>query len=51
VHLKGKAKNPYEFGVKVSVATTLKEGIVVGMRTIPGNRLRPFYKGMIQIIY
>ena len=34
---KGKAKNPYEFGVKVSVATTLKEGIVVGMRSMPGN--------------
>jgi len=33
----GKAKNPYEFGVKVSVATTLKEGIVVGMRSMPGN--------------
>jgi transposase, IS5 family len=34
---KGKARNPYEFGVKVSVATTLKEGIVVGMRSMPGN--------------
>ena len=34
---KGKAKNPYEFGVKVSVATTLKEGIVVGMRSMPGH--------------
>ena len=29
---KGKARTPYEFGVKVTVATTLKEGIVVGMR-------------------
>lgn len=34
---KGKAKTPYEFGVKVSVATTLKEGFVVGMRSMPGN--------------
>lgn len=34
---KGKAKNLYEFGVKVLVATTLKEGIVVGMRSMPGN--------------
>jgi transposase, IS5 family len=34
---KGKARTPYEFGVKVSVATTLKEGIVVGMRSMPGN--------------
>ena len=30
---KGKARTPYEFGVKVTVATTLKEGIVVGMRS------------------
>ncbi|QPN33432.1 IS5 family transposase [Diaphorobacter sp. JS3051] len=34
---KGKARTPYEFGVKVSVATTLKEGLVVGMRSMPGN--------------
>jgi IS5 family transposase len=34
---KGKAKNPYEFRVKVSVATTLREGIVVGMRSMLGN--------------
>lgn len=34
---KGKARTPYEFGVKVSVATTLKEGVVVGMRSMPGN--------------
>ena len=34
---KGKARTPYEFGVKVSIATTLKENIVVGMRSMPGN--------------
>jgi IS5 family transposase len=34
---KGKAKIPYEFGVKVSVAVTAKEGLVVGMRSMPGN--------------
>lgn len=34
---KGKARTPYEFGVKVSIATTLKEGVVVGMRSMPGN--------------
>ena len=34
---KGKAHTPYEFGVKVSIATTLKEGLVVGMRSMPGN--------------
>lgn len=34
---KGKARTPYEFGVKVTIATTLKEGLVVGMRSMPGN--------------
>lgn len=34
---KGKARAPYEFGVKVSIATKLKEGLVVGMRSMPGN--------------
>ena len=34
---KDKARTPYEFGVKVSIATTLKEGLVVGMRSMPGN--------------
>src|SRR5258708_19075114 len=34
---KGKARNPYEFGVKVSITTTHKEGLVVGMRSMPGN--------------
>lgn len=34
---KGKARHKYEFGVKVTVATTHKEGLVVGMRSLPGN--------------
>ena len=34
---KGKARTPYEFGVKVSMAVTAKEGLVVGMRSMPGN--------------
>lgn len=34
---KGKARTPYEFGVKVSIATTLREGLVVGCRSMPGN--------------
>jgi transposase, IS5 family len=34
---KGKARTPYEFGVKVSVTTTLKEGLVLGCRSMPGN--------------
>src|SRR5471030_303971 len=34
---KGKARQPYEFGVKVSIATTHKEGLVVGMRSMPGT--------------
>ena len=28
---------PYEFGVKVSLTTMLKERLVIGMRSIPGN--------------
>lgn len=34
---KGKARSPYEFGVKVSIATTLKEGLIVGRQAMPGN--------------
>jgi IS5 family transposase len=34
---KDKARTPYEFGVKVSVAVTAQEGLVVGMRSMPGN--------------
>ncbi|MGF6293229.1 IS5 family transposase [Paraburkholderia youngii] len=34
---KGKARTPYEFGVKVSITTTHREGLVVGMRSMPGN--------------
>jgi transposase, IS5 family len=34
---KGKARVRYEFGTKVSVATTHRKGFVVGMRAMPGN--------------
>ncbi len=34
---KGKARVRYEFGCKVSVATTLDEGIMAGMRSYAGN--------------
>ena len=34
---KGKAHKRYEFGTKVTVATTTKGGFVVGMRALPGN--------------
>jgi IS5 family transposase len=34
---KGKARVRYEFGTKVSIATTLDGGFVVGMRSMPGN--------------
>jgi IS5 family transposase len=34
---KGKARQPYEFGVKTSIAITHKAGLVVGARTFPGN--------------
>ena len=34
---KGKARKPYEFGVKSSLAITHKQGLIVGARTFPGN--------------
>jgi len=34
---KGKAHNPYEFGVKVSVATTHASNFVVGLQALAGN--------------
>lgn len=34
---KGKARKPYEFGVKVSITTKLKEGLVIGSRSMPSN--------------
>ena len=34
---KGKATRPYEFGVKASFAIIHKKGLIVGVRTFPGN--------------
>ena len=34
---KGKARKPYEFGVKVSLVVTHKRGLMVGARSFPGN--------------
>ena len=34
---KGKSRNPYEFGVKVGIATTLKGALIVGARSFTGN--------------
>lgn len=34
---KGKAKQPYEFGVKVGIASTLKGNLIVGARAFHGN--------------
>jgi IS5 family transposase len=34
---KGKIHKKYEFGVKVSVATTSRDNFVVGMQALPGN--------------
>jgi IS5 family transposase len=34
---KGKARKPYEFGVKVGLAVTHKGGLMVGARSFPGN--------------
>lgn len=33
----GKARQPYEFGVKASIAVTHRRGLIVGARTFPGN--------------
>ena len=34
---KGKARQPYEFGLKASFAVTAFEGLIVGARSFPGN--------------
>lgn len=34
---KGKARKPYEFGVKASIAVTHENGLMIGARTFPGN--------------
>lgn len=34
---KGKAKKPYEFGVKISLATTHKKALIVGAKSFPNN--------------
>lgn len=34
---KGKARRPYEFGVKVSLAVAHKSGLIVGARSFPDN--------------
>lgn len=34
---KGKARQPYEFGVKAGLAVTARKGLIVGARTFPGN--------------
>ena len=34
---KGKARQPYEFGVKAGIAITAKKGLIVGARSFPGN--------------
>ena len=34
---KGKSRTPYEFGVKVGIAATLKHNLIVGARAFVGN--------------
>jgi transposase, IS5 family len=34
---KGKARKPYEFGVKASIVVTHRHGLMAGARTFPGN--------------
>lgn len=36
---RGKARTPYEFGAKVSIATTLHEGFDLGMRSCRAIRM------------
>ncbi|HBZ31181.1 MAG TPA: IS5/IS1182 family transposase, partial [Nitrosomonas nitrosa] len=38
------ARKPYEFGVKVSITVTHKQGLIVGAKAFPGN---PYYDGHI----
>jgi IS5 family transposase len=47
---KGKASTPYEFGVMVSNVTTVKEGLVIGARSMPGNPYdgHPFHETLEQ---
>jgi IS5 family transposase len=42
---KGKARQPYEFGVKVGIAITARQGLIVGARSFPGN---PYDGGTLQ---
>jgi transposase, IS5 family len=37
MHLQGKARKPYEFGVKVSLTITHQHGLMVGARSFPSN--------------
>jgi IS5 family transposase len=37
LHLQGQGAVGYELGTKVSIATTIDEGFLVGMRALPGN--------------
>ena len=34
---KGRARKPYEFGVRASITVTHKQGLIVGAKTFPGN--------------
>jgi IS5 family transposase len=34
---KGKARNPYEFGIKVGITSTLKGNLILGARSFPNN--------------
>jgi IS5 family transposase len=36
---KGKSRNPFEFGVKVGLASTLKGNLIVGARAFPVTRM------------
>ena len=36
---KGKARKPYEFGVKSAIVVSHEHGLMLGARTFPGNPL------------
>ncbi len=44
---KGKARKPYEFGVKTSIVVTHKSGLMVGARTFPGN---PYLRALMRVL-
>ena len=50
MHQQVKARNRYEFGVKVSLAITHKQGLIVGAKRFTGNPFdRPLQIGRAHV--